>query len=65
MVGYSFVQTPEDVRLLQREREARGRHRMPIVLKIETRVGVQNLPRLTELHAWGGDPRLDASTTGA
>ncbi|HWI15300.1 MAG TPA: pyruvate kinase [Burkholderiales bacterium] len=46
MVGYSFVQTPEDVRLLQRELAARGRADMPVVLKIETRAAVQNLPSL-------------------
>lgn len=46
MVGYSFVQTPADVRLLQRELDARGRAQMPIVLKIETCAAVQNLPRL-------------------
>jgi pyruvate kinase len=49
MVGYSFVNTPDDVAQLQLEI---GRHRrraskpLAIVLKIETRSAVQNLPAL-------------------
>ncbi|MGZ5754939.1 MAG: pyruvate kinase [Burkholderiales bacterium] len=46
MVGYSFVQRPDDVALLQRELEGRAKPAMPIVLKIETRLAVENLPRL-------------------
>lgn len=46
MIGYSFVQRPKDVALLQRELELRGKPSMPIVLKIETRLALDNLPRL-------------------
>ncbi|MGL4611876.1 MAG: pyruvate kinase [Trueperaceae bacterium] len=47
-VSYSFVQRPEDVVLLQTELHARlGRKSLlPLVLKIETRLAVANLPRL-------------------
>ncbi|HEY9199869.1 MAG TPA: pyruvate kinase [Gammaproteobacteria bacterium] len=43
-VGYSFVQRPEDMRLLIRELERRGAAEFPIVAKIETRQAVTNLP---------------------
>jgi pyruvate kinase len=48
IVGFSFVQTPEDVRWLQRELAARRGEAtpLPLVLKIETRRAVENLPRL-------------------
>ena len=48
MVGYSFVQQPADVAWLQQELAARtaGAAPMPLVLKIETRRAVANLPRL-------------------
>jgi pyruvate kinase len=46
MIGYSFVQQPTDVALLQRELDARGKPLIPIVLKIETPLAVENLPRL-------------------
>jgi pyruvate kinase len=48
MVGFSFVQRVEDVRLLQDElaRRRPGRPPLPLVLKIETRLAVRNLPRL-------------------
>lgn len=43
-VGYSFVQKPEDMRLLIRELERRGATGFPIVAKIETKCAVSNLP---------------------
>jgi pyruvate kinase len=48
IVGYSFVQEPSDVELLQDHLAARrgNRPRQPIVLKIETPLAVRNLPRL-------------------
>jgi pyruvate kinase len=48
LIGFSFVQRPADVALLDRELISRrpGRPPQPIVLKIETRLGVQNLPQL-------------------
>ena len=46
IVGYSFVRTEEDVHELQaRLAELNGRH-LGIILKIETRKGFDNLPRL-------------------
>ena len=46
IVGYSFVRTEEDVRELQaRLAELNGQH-LGIILKIETRKGFDNLPRL-------------------
>ena len=57
IVGYSFVQRPQDVALLQRELEARrdGRPPMPIVAKIETKLGFANLPDLI-VQAAGTNP---------
>ena len=48
IVGYSFVQTPEDVRGIVHELVARcGARPMPaLMLKIETPLAVRNLPRL-------------------
>lgn len=46
MVGFSFVRTPEDVAQLQRELAARDARRVGVVLKIETRLAFENLPRL-------------------
>jgi pyruvate kinase len=49
MVGYSFVNTPDDVMQLQSEigRHQRGdRKPLAIVLKVETQSAVQNLPAL-------------------
>lgn len=49
LIGYSFVQTPEDIRLLISEVDARlpeGVPRPGVVLKIETGLAVRNLPRL-------------------
>ena len=48
IVGYSFVQTPEDVRRLAAELALRmkGRPLPPVMLKVETPLAVRNLPRL-------------------
>ncbi|WP_434287574.1 pyruvate kinase [Celeribacter sp. SCSIO 80788] len=49
LIGYSFVQTPEDIRLLIDEIDKRlpeGAHRPAVVLKIETGLAVRNLPKL-------------------
>ena len=46
LVGYSFVRTESDVRqLLERLEELGGRH-LGLILKIETRKGFDNLPKL-------------------
>ena len=57
MVGYSFVQRPEDVAWLQRELLARCPERpLPaLVLKVETRLAVRNLPDLI-VAAGGREP---------
>ena len=48
VVGYSFVQRPEDIRLVQRELGKRlgARPLPPLMIKAETRLGVANLPEL-------------------
>jgi pyruvate kinase len=48
IVGYSFVQRGSDIRLLQDELGKRrpGRPLPPLIIKIETRLGVANLPEL-------------------
>lgn len=46
LVGFSFVQRPEDVARLEAEIAARRHEPLPIVLKIETRLAVRNLPQL-------------------
>jgi pyruvate kinase len=49
LIGYSFVQTPEDIRLLIAEVDKRlpeDGHRPGVVLKIETSQAIRNLPRL-------------------
>jgi pyruvate kinase len=48
IVSYSFVQRPEDIELLQAELASRlnGKPLPPLVLKIETRLAVANLPSL-------------------
>jgi pyruvate kinase len=46
LVGYSFVRRPEDVLDLQERLAAAGRPDLGIVLKIETRDGFEQLPRL-------------------
>lgn len=57
MVGYSFVQRPEDVALLQREIAKRraGRPPIGIVAKVETQLGFTNLPEIIVQGA-GGNP---------
>ena len=47
LVGFSFVQRPSDIALLDCElaRRRPGLPPQPIVLKIETRLGVENLPQ--------------------
>jgi pyruvate kinase len=46
IVGYSFVRTEDDVRLLQSRLAGLGAENLGIVLKIETRQGFDNLPGL-------------------
>jgi pyruvate kinase len=46
IVGYSFVRTEADVRQLQARLAALGAENLRVVLKIETRQGFENLPRL-------------------
>jgi pyruvate kinase len=57
MLSYSFVQRPEDIDLLQSELTARmkGKALLPLVLKIETRLAVANLPELI-VHAAAKQP---------
>lgn len=45
-VSLSFVKRPEDVRRLHEELDRLGRPGIGVVLKIETRAGFENLPRL-------------------
>jgi pyruvate kinase len=45
-VSLSFVKRPEDVRRLHAELDRLGRPDIGVVLKIETRAGFENLPRL-------------------
>ncbi|PPD44093.1 MAG: pyruvate kinase [Methylocystis sp.] len=56
LVGFSFVQRPEDVALLRRELAARrgGRAPQALVLKIETPLAICNLPRLIVESAASG-----------
>lgn len=48
IVGYSFVQRPADIRLLQDELQRRldGRTLPALMIKVETQLGVANLPDL-------------------
>ena len=46
LIGYSFVQRPEDIARLQEELTARGAGSVGLVAKIETRLAVSNLPEL-------------------
>jgi len=57
LVGFSFVQRPSDITRLQAELTSRrpGRPLQPIMLKIETQLAVQNLPRLI-VQAGGSHP---------
>jgi pyruvate kinase len=45
-VSLSFVKSPDDVRTLHAELDRLGRPDIGVVLKIETRAGFENLPRL-------------------
>ncbi len=53
IVGLSFVQRPNDIALLQKElaRRLRGRALPPLIIKVETRRGVANLPELIVMAA--------------
>lgn len=57
LVGFSFVQRPSDITRLQAELASRrpGHALQPIMLKIETQLAVQNLPRLI-VQAGGSHP---------
>ena len=46
ILGYSFVRTEDDIRLLQSHLTELGADQLGIVLKIETREGFENLPSL-------------------
>lgn len=46
MVGFSFVQTADDVRLLQKHLHQLNREDMGIILKIETKQAFDNLPAM-------------------
>lgn len=46
ILGYSFVRTEDDVRCLQARLKQLGAENLGIILKIETRQGFENLPRL-------------------
>jgi pyruvate kinase len=46
VVGYSFVQRPEDMHRLVDELESRTRREISLIAKIETRLAVENLPRI-------------------
>jgi pyruvate kinase len=46
IVGYSFVQTADDVRALQAHLHALDRPGLPLILKIETRRAFEHLPSL-------------------
>jgi pyruvate kinase len=55
IIGYSFVQRPADIELLQQELDKRCENRLSqpaIVAKIETAIAVTNLPELI-IHAAG------------
>jgi pyruvate kinase len=58
LVGYSFVQSPEDIERLQAalaERDPGGWRRLGVVAKIETPLAVRNLPRII-VRAAGRQP---------
>lgn len=57
LVGFSFVQRPSDITLIQQELAARRGKRpaQPLVLKIETALAVRNLPELI-VHGAGQQP---------
>ncbi len=53
MVGFSFVRTPKDIQLLQKQLKRLKTEKIGIVLKIETRAAFENLPELlfTLMHS--------------
>lgn len=56
-VGFSFVQTPDDIRALHAALDARlpeGAARPAVVLKIETERAIRNLPRLIVMAGGAG-----------
>lgn len=58
IIGYSFVQRPADIELLQQELDYRSEGQRPrpaIVAKIETAIAVNNLPELI-IYAAGQQP---------
>jgi pyruvate kinase len=55
LIGQSFVRRPEDVRALHEQLEQRGGSRLGVLLKIETRVAFDALPRIL-LAALGSPP---------
>jgi pyruvate kinase len=55
LVGYSFVQRPGDIELLQRELAARGAPKIAIAAKVETKLATGNLPELI-IQAAGRQP---------
>jgi len=58
IIGYSFVQRPADIELLQQELNQRPKKCLPspaIVAKIETSIAVSNLPELI-IYAMGKQP---------
>jgi pyruvate kinase len=46
MIGLSFVRSPEDFWALRRALDGVGASHVGVILKIETRLGFENLPRL-------------------
>ena len=46
MIGYSFVQTSEDMDLLIEQLHQRNADQLPIIAKIETKLAVENLPHI-------------------
>jgi pyruvate kinase len=46
IVGYSFVQAAEDVRIVQEQLRTLGRSGLPLILKVETRRAFEQLPAL-------------------
>ena len=51
IVGYSFVQSGEDMKLLVRELAKRKANKLGIIAKIETKKGLKNLPEIIVLGA--------------
>jgi pyruvate kinase len=55
ILGYSFVQSREDIARVQAELTSRGRPDLPLIAKIETRTAVERLPELI-VQAAGSQP---------